>query len=142
MSHEPVEKTDYGLVIAIFILVPLFTIKLSQTMFAIPLCTQADLEENIVEKCEFDRRTQMDAQYLTSLIIGAFFVALGYALYYFKLCTKSPALGCIYGGMSALVYSVYANYNRLENEAQMGCIGLILVCMIFLPSLTHQILVV
>ena len=145
MVNEDLKSaTDWGIVSAIFILIPLFAIKLAQTAYPIPNCASADFEKNarLAETCNLDRRTQMDKQYMFSLFIGFFFVILGYVMFYLKLATRSPARGAVYGGLATLVYAVYANYNRLENQAQTAIIGLVLVSMLFLPTLTRQSLIV
>lgn len=142
MILDTQKSGDIGIILGIFFLIPLFGIKFSQCSFPVPVCTDADLENDNTEKCDSNRRLQMDSQYIIAIIIGAFFIVASYILFYFKLISRSAALGCIYGGMSTLVYSVYANYNRLETKAQMSLIGLILTSFIFLPTLTSQSLVV
>ena len=142
MAIDYTKGLDWGLIIAIFILIPLFCIKLSQSAFPIPRCSHADLEKNNVAHCEINRRLNMDSQYLISLIIGAAFIIIGYVLFYTKLASRSACLALVYGGLGSLVYAIYLNYNRLENEAQMSVIGLALIIMIFLPGFTNQVLIV
>jgi hypothetical protein len=132
--------TDYGLIIAIFLLIPLFCIKLAQSAFPVKHCSQTDFSNTDVDQCDVDRRTQMDSQYLSVLVMGGIVIVIAYCLFMHNITSRSVCLALAYGGMATLVYAIYANYNRLSNPAQMSIIGLVLVSFIFLPPLTKSVL--
>lgn len=131
---------NWGLILAIFFLYPLFCIKVAESVFATKPCSQVDLSPFDAEQCEANNVNQQNFQYLIVLVLGCIGVIAAIILAKTQRTSRSAAFGLCYGSFATIIYAVCANYSRLTPLSQVSILALLLTAFIFLPHLTKSIL--
>ena len=131
---------NWGVILSIFFLYPLFAIKVAEAAFATKHCSQVDMTPTAAEQCENHNIRYQNFQYLTVLVLGCIGVVGAILLAKSKKKARSAAFGLCWGSFATIVYAVCANYSRLTALSQVSILALLLASFIFLPPLTKSIL--